>query len=39
MKEDIAKTEMIKIILYSSFIATMTRRKRKTKFNDVIFIQ
>lgn len=39
MEEDIAKTEMIKIILYSSFIAIMSRRKRKTKFNDVIFIQ
>lgn len=39
MEEDTAKTEMIKIILYSSFIATMSRRKRKTKFHDVIFIQ
>lgn len=39
MVEDTAKTEMIKIILYSSFIATMSRRKRKKKFNDVIFIQ
>lgn len=39
MEEDTAKTEMIKMILYSSFIATMSRRKRKIKFNDVIFIQ